>query len=146
MTIAIRPLTPQDADSVHALTRQLGYAIALPALRQQIAAIETHPDHQAFVAEASGEIIGFLHACKSLRLTTSPFFEIVGLVVAEKARRQGIGNRLVLHVEQQVMGCDKLRVRCNRRRVEAHQFYKKMGYLERKEQKVFEKRVDADGR
>jgi GNAT superfamily N-acetyltransferase len=117
----------------------LGYAISPESQKQQIQAILAHPDHQAYVAVRQDQIIGYIHVVSMLRLTTSPFWEICGLVVAEKERQQGVGRMLVEHIEKNAFGCSKIRVRCNRKRAVAHQFYQKMSYLEKKEQKVFER-------
>jgi GNAT superfamily N-acetyltransferase len=137
--IYIRHLQQTDGAAIAALSIQLGYRVKEDVLQQQIDAIIAHPEHQVFVAMKANEIVGYIHGFKGLRLTTEPFFEIGALVVAEQERQIGIGKMLVEHVERNALRCSKVRVRCNRLRIGAHQFYQNLSYLERKEQKVFEK-------
>jgi len=139
--ISIRHLQHTDGAAITTLSRQLGYQVSEGILQQQIHAIIAHPDHQAFVAEKANEILGYIHGFKALRLTTEPFFEIGALVVADQERRKGIGKMLVEYIEKNALGCSKVRIRCNRLRTGAHHFYQNLSYLERKEQKVFEKTI-----
>jgi GNAT superfamily N-acetyltransferase len=62
------------------------------------------------------------------------------LVIDENYRKQGIGKLLVNKAREwaKEKHIDKLRVRCNRKRTEAHLFYIALGFVEIKEQKVFE--------
>lgn len=136
---SIRPLVTIDIDRIHTLSHQLGYNVSRAILEQQIQSIIDHPDHQAFVAVKADKVLGYIHGFKALRLTTEPFLEIGALVVAPEERREGIGKALVAHLEKHALACAKIRVRCNRLRTGAHQFYQNLSYLERKEQKVFEK-------
>jgi len=65
-------------------------------------------------------------------------------VIDENYRKQGIGKLLVNKAREwtKEKHIDKLRVRCNRNRTEAHQFYHALGFTELKEQKVFEATID----
>ena len=136
----IRLLLEQDAPVIAALTHELGYDIGPSFIQKQAHQILGFPDHLAFVAEREGEILGYIHAIKAIRLTTPPFVEIVALAVSEKARRLGIGKALVQKVEETDLGTTSIRVRCNVIRESAHQFYESLGFVLKKEQKVFIKK------
>jgi GNAT superfamily N-acetyltransferase len=89
------------------------------------------------------KIIGWIHAFKTTRIETKTFIEIGGLVVDKKYRGKGVGKSLVNKIrgwcaKQKITS---LRVRCNTKRLEAHQFYLCLGFRESKEQKVFQQDI-----
>ena len=69
--------------------------------------------------------------------------EIVGLVVSSKARRSGIGRRLIAEVERWAasLGAERVVVRSNTKRDESHRFYPAMGYEMVKTQAVYQKKL-----
>jgi len=130
----IRPAHATDATAVNELLHQLGYAqdgIATTASRLQSWADD--PSSAAYVADADGELLGLIavHTC--------PFFEragswgrIVALVSSDRARRQGVGGRLVTAAESFATsrGCVRMEVTSSDRRHDAHEFYRRRGYLD----------------
>ncbi len=151
--IELREIRPTDFEPISKLSAELGYQIEPEILRKQIILISENPNHTAFVAlETSPDdpvgrdekLVGYMHAFQTFRLTSEPFVEIGGLVVSQNHRRKGIGKMLVEKVENwataspQARG--KIKVRCQAKRLEAHQFYLSLNFLEKKEQKVFEKK------
>ena len=125
---------------VSRLSKQLGYQSFSIRNRQSNSGNSmASADNCAFVALSDEKIIGWIHGFKTVRIETTSFVEIGGLVVDENYRGKGVGKKLVdrikqWSVEQQVRS---LRVRCNTKRAEAHQFYLTLGFSEMKEQKVF---------
>lgn len=91
------------------------------------------------MAEAAGEVAGWLHATTSFRLESPPYAEIGGLVVDEHRRGQGIGERLVRAAVDWAggRGFAELRVRSNVVREDAHRFYRRLGFASVKTQAVF---------
>jgi len=70
------------------------------------------------------------------------YAEIVSLVVSEKERGNGIGAGLLREAEKWAsQRVNKIRVRANVVRDDAHKFYSRQGYEHTKSQKVFIKRV-----
>ncbi|MGW0940895.1 GNAT family N-acetyltransferase [Streptomyces sp. NPDC002666] len=68
-----------------------------------------------------------------------PFFErdgswgrIVALVVSGRARGRGVGSRLVAAAESFAVtrGCVRVEVTIGERRQDAHEFYRRCGYLD----------------
>jgi GNAT superfamily N-acetyltransferase len=99
-------------------------------------------EHFVRVAVVENKIVGWIHAFKTVRIETTPFIEIGGLVVDKDFRGKGIGKKLVDVISQwcEHENISSLRVRCNIKRKEAHLFYLGIGFNETKEQKVFEKK------
>lgn len=138
--IHIRPITENDAAVITALSKQLGYSLSTEETGINILKVLADKDHAAFAAVMDNQVVGWIHVLKAIRIESSPFIEIGGLVIDENYRKQGIGKLLVTKAKEwtKEKQLDKLRVRCNRKRHEAHQFYSALGFKEAKEQKVFE--------
>lgn len=127
----IRPLVSADAEAVDGLLGQLGYAQDRAATAARLQAWDDDPSSAAFAADLGGAVLGLIavHVC--------PFFErpgswgrIVALVVAEEARGQGVGGRLVEAAEAFAAdrGCVRMEVTSSDHREAAHEFYVRRGY------------------
>jgi GNAT superfamily N-acetyltransferase len=143
MELLIREISAEDAQAVHLLSQQLGYELSVADTAAQIKEVLSRKDNYALVAVVNETIVGWIHAFKAIRIETKPFIEIGGLVVDEQYRSRGVGKKLVTRIkewcaEQEI---HSLRVRSNTKRSEAHQFYTRLGFTEKKEQKVFEMMV-----
>lgn len=138
--IHIRPITENDAKPIANLSKQLGYSISTEETVENIRRVLADKDHAAFVACIDNQVVGWIHVLKAIRIESKPFIEIGGLVIDENYRKQGIGKLLVNKAREwtKEKHIEKLRVRCNRKRTEAHEFYLASGFTESKEQKVFE--------
>ena len=128
----IRPARSTDSEVVNELLGQLGYRQdGRAATAARIQAWIDDPASAAYIADAGGEPVGVIavHVC--------PFFEregawgrIATLVVADRARGQGVGGRLVEAAESFAVGngCVRMEVTSSDRRVDAHRFYERRGY------------------
>ncbi len=85
-------------------------------------------------------LIGWVGVAQALQIELAPFCEIRGLVVDDQYRNRGVGKLLVEQAKKwgREKRNDKLRLRCNVKRTEAHLFYQHLGFKEAKQQKVFE--------
>lgn len=130
----IRTADSADASAVTELLDQLGY---LQDGRQETAtriqAWADDPSSVAYVAEESGDLLGVIavHVC--------PFFErdgawgrITALVVSDRARGHGVGSQLVAAAEFFAVrhGCVRMEVTSADRRHDAHEFYRRRGYVD----------------
>ena len=83
------------------------------------------------MAEVEGELAGFgaLHV-QNLVERDEPGCEVAGLVVGERFRRQGIGERLMAALEDEARkrGATHLVLNTAHRRADAHAFYEALGY------------------
>ncbi|MDI5977854.1 GNAT family N-acetyltransferase [Amycolatopsis magusensis] len=131
-----RPAHPADAVAVTELLDQLGYpGNSAAATAARIRAWAGDPAGAVYVADAGGEVVGVVavHTC--------PFFEragswgrIVALVVAERVRGRGVGGQLVTAAElfAASRGCLRVEVTSADRREDAHEFYRRRGYLDQR--------------
>ena len=85
----------------------------------------------------------WMQATAMARLESGRFLEITGFVVDETQRSGGIGGKMLALVTDfgKENGFERLVVRSNVMRNRAQGFYLKNGFEERKQQKVFEKRI-----
>jgi GNAT superfamily N-acetyltransferase len=130
-----------DAPELARLSTQLGYPMTEREARERLAALQGQPDHLLLVARIGARVAGWLQVSRTRIFETPDSAEIAGLVVDEAERGRGIGPRLLRAAEDRARrwGCRALRVRSNVIRERAHGFYRREGYGEIKQQRVFEK-------
>ena len=138
MQIFIREVSENDVVPITRLSNQLGYPLSVADTLQNLRSMKG-PDEIVFAALAGDEIVGWIHAFRTVRLESGTSVEIGGLVVDEDHNRKGIGRALVQKISEwcAAKGIGSLRVRCNTKRADAHEFYRALGFTESKQQKVF---------
>jgi GNAT superfamily N-acetyltransferase len=141
--VEIRTITEKDAESVAKLSTQLGYESNIEQTLFRIRRINSSNENCAYVAIFENKVVGWIHGFYTLRIESDPFVEIGGLVVDAAYRNLKIGKQLIerikLWTEQHQV--KKLKVRCNTKRTESHQFYERIGFKENKRQITFEMNV-----
>ena len=141
MKITIRQFSIEDIKIVQQLMHELGY----PLNEEEILFnIDKTNDRNGIilVAELGGNVVGCLSAVINVSLAEGMFGEIVSLVVSRKYRGLGIGKFLMKQAEDWLKPqVEKIRIRANSIRLEAHKFYKSLGYKEVKTQISFIKNV-----
>ncbi|HEU4555681.1 MAG TPA: GNAT family N-acetyltransferase [Chitinophaga sp.] len=138
--IQVRAAIEKDAQQIAGLSSQLGYTLSVDDTMRNIIAIDKSNFDMAYVAVMNGQVVGWIHVFYTMRLETGPFCEIGGLVVDAGSRGKGIGRQLVEKAKKWAAerNSSRLRVRCQVKRTDAHAFYTRTGFEEKKEQKVFE--------
>lgn len=140
----IRKAELSDATEIARLSMQLGYPAQADAIRSRIERTTDRPHYLLIVCENdldNSNLSGWLQAHASEVIESGFRVEIVGLVVAEDARRKGIGRQLVVRAEQWAagIGAKTINVRSNVLRKEAHLFYPDLGYELKKTQAAYQK-------
>jgi GNAT superfamily N-acetyltransferase len=144
----IRRARASDADAVTALLAQLDYPFEPEAVRPALAEVLADPAHVALVAEADGEVVGFVNAHFRPQLHhLAPVGTIDELVVDRDRRGQRIGERLVEEVleEARQRGADVMEVSTHNRRERARDFYRRCGFEATSIKLVHPLRGAADG-
>jgi N-acetylglutamate synthase-like GNAT family acetyltransferase len=141
MKITIRQLSQDDIKIVQQLMHELGYPLDEEELLFNINIINQR-NGIILVAELGGNVVGCLSAVINVSLAEGMFGEIVSLVVSREYRGSGIGKCLIKQAEDWLKPkVEKIRIRANSIRLEAHKFYKSLGYIEVKTQISFIKSV-----
>jgi GNAT superfamily N-acetyltransferase len=138
----IRHATERDADAIAKLANDLGYLTDPDGVRTGIVALSFSKSDSLFVATDSSDLpVGWLHAHSAYLLVSGIRVEILGLVVSNVVRRQGVGRALVTAAERWAasIGAKAVVVRSSVRRVESHAFYPAIGYETIKTQTVYRK-------
>jgi N-acetylglutamate synthase-like GNAT family acetyltransferase len=138
----IRLARLEDTEGLAKLAGQLGYPSTVEQLRRRFEILAGKSEENAiFVAEANGQIHGWVHAHIYNLLVDDPETEIGGLVVDEAVRGQHIGEKLMQAAEAWTLekGCSSIYLRSNVIRTRAHEFYKRIGYTIVKSQYAFRK-------
>ena len=142
MIITIRPMSEADAEAVAQLSSELGYPSDADAVRRRLRAVDP-ADFLVVAVRPPDVAIGFIHGRMTRTVEAEPRVHIVGLVVSSKARRAGVGRRLIAEVERwaAMTDAEMVVVKSNTARGEAHEFYPAAGYEKLKTQAVYVKRL-----
>ncbi len=136
----VRTASEQDIPRILELYRQMALTPPPPdtpqpspeAYQRAFREINSTPGYRLLVAEEDGEILGtaVLAILPGLSHGASPFAVVEYVVVDEKSRRQGIGKLLMNYIiaEAKEAGCYKIMLTSNKRREQAHEFYRSLGF------------------
>jgi ribosomal protein S18 acetylase RimI-like enzyme len=100
--------------------------------RRTLERIQATPGYQLLVIEECGEVAGVMEflIMPNLSHNASPWALIEGLVIDSRYRRKGLGKALVGHAINMSgeAGCFTIGLSSNKMRVEAHAFYRSLGF------------------
>jgi len=138
--IVIRVAENEDAESIqqiNLLTLGYDYDIDSPAI--QLTTILNNENSKIFVAEIENRVVGYIHGSDYNCTYASSMKDIIGLAVLAEYRRYGIGRKLLEKLEEWAKndGSEGIRLVSGFDRLNAHEFYIRCGYEERKKQKNF---------
>ena len=138
-------MAASDADRVAHLMTQLGYPSTAQQIAQRFERIDGQSNQALFVADDEGQVVASVHVAVNPYLENDASAEILGLVVADGYRSQGVGKALVSAAEAwaAALGCGVMRVRSNTIRTRAHAFYDRAGFQRVKTQLCFEKSLTS---
>jgi GNAT superfamily N-acetyltransferase len=137
----IREATLTDAAALAALSIQLGYPSTPEEMVERLTMLGSRSGNGVLVAENESGVVGWLHVSTMLFLESPPFAEVLGLIVDEAHRGKGTGKLLLNAAARWAAehGYDKLRVRSNVIREDAHRFYEREGFRRVKTQVVLDR-------
>jgi GNAT superfamily N-acetyltransferase len=137
----VRRAARNDDAAIAALAGELGYPATADEMRSRLDAL---PATEAVFVGVDPNVIAWIQVGITVALESAAFAEIRGLVVSEAHRSHGIGAVLVAAAEEwaSAQGMARMRVRSNVVRERTHRFYERLGYVVKKSQKSFEKRLD----
>lgn len=142
MTVGIRPFEIGDAESIRRLNaEELGYDFPLDETVKKLAALAGSPKDRIFVAVADSVAVGYVHANDYDVIYAPHMKNIMGIAVAKRYRRKGVGRALLGEVEAwaKKTGARGVRLVSGASRTGAHAFYRRCGYGCEKEQINFKK-------
>jgi GNAT superfamily N-acetyltransferase len=128
--IRVRPPLPSDAPALAALAGELGYPTDAQAMLGRLAALHATDAAVMVATDANDTPTGWCHVELHRSLVEPLSALILGLVVAEGHRSEGIGAQLLAAAERwaRARGCRRLLVATRITRERAHRFYAREGY------------------
>ncbi len=141
--VLIREIAHEDAGTVALLSGELGYPVDVVTMRERINRALSSTTQNVYVACAAGAVVGWIDVSTAYHLASGGYGEIVGLVVSNGYRSQGIGRQLIAEAESWLgsRGITKVVVRSRISREAAHRFYLREGYTRTKTSAVFAKEL-----
>lgn len=145
MDVQIRRATQKDAAEIRRLTSLLGYQTTEEGVRSRLERFATE-DHRVLVAIAAGRLVGWIHVALRASVESETWSEILGFVVDEDTRGEGIGKRLLQATSDwaRARGVDRMRVRSKTSREGAHGFYEAQGFRFAKTQRVMDLTLETE--
>lgn len=132
--LRIRRAKVKDVDDVVLLLNELGYPNTNGLVRAKIKKLSRSSANVLLVAEIGHKTvaIGHLHIAELLH-QPGRLGRIMAFVVAVEYQKLGIGIKLVGQLEKiaKKLGCLKMEVTSGIQRKGAHNFYKRLGYVEK---------------
>lgn len=129
--VLIRRASASDVASLSPLLGELGYPADAEVLPTRLSALNESGHVVALVAEVGGSVVGLAtaHVITTIH-SPAPVALLTALVVAESARGQGAGRRLVAAAEEwaRANGAVRIAVTSGAQRTDAHRFYERIGY------------------
>lgn len=131
----VRPANEQDMPRIlelyHELTGERHY-LSPGDTQTVLAEIVSMPGHELLVAEENGVVVGtvVLLVVPNLSHGARPWAIVENMVVDGKYLRKGIGRLLMEDAiaRARKAGCYKVQLLSNKKRHQAHQFYRSLGF------------------
>ena len=141
--IEIRPAKETDVDALHVLAFQLGYSPSKDSLLDGLKKMSHHSDYEVVVITADEIVVGKMTLNIRYRMENPAFLQVTAIVTNESVRGSGYGRRLMEYAEYRakVQGFSSVALYSNNKRLDAHSFYKSMGYSGDKESVLFVKNL-----
>ena len=138
--VFIREATEADLPRIVALLAQLDpddlkredRGAPLPGVYQSALRQLTEAGHKLLVVDDGARLLGTLalYVVPNISHRGSPFALVENVVVDDQERSSGFGKLLMEHAEKTArsLGCYKLVLTSNKRRIDAHRFYEGLGF------------------
>jgi len=128
----IREANPADRESIQRLYQILCPGEPINVLGERIEQISHDPNSYLFVVEDGGAVTAtaFVTVCLDPMFGWQPYAVMENVVVDETVRGQGVGSRLLEHIERicRELHCSKIMLLSSSKRTHAHTFFSRLGY------------------
>ncbi|HEX3130219.1 MAG TPA: GNAT family N-acetyltransferase [Thermoanaerobaculia bacterium] len=137
----IREAILSDVTALADLATQLGYPSNPEQMAVRLEMLAGRAGNGILVAEDESGVVGWLHVSGMYFLESPAFAEVLGLIVDKEHRGRSIGKQLLDGAVRWAAehGYDRLRVRSNVIREDAHRFYEREGFRKIKTQVVLDR-------
>lgn len=139
----IRPASRNDVkEMTEIISISLGYPCSEELVAEKLNSVDKGRE-EVFVSVMDEKVNGFIHIEKYDTLYLETLCNVLGLAVANSAKRRGIGSALIKAAEgwAKDKGIFAMRLNSGEKRSEAHTFYRSLGYNDVKGQLRFMKKL-----
>ncbi len=142
--INIRGIRTADYNDIYLLNQELNpklHQFSAEKVKKRIDYILKNTRDIIFVSEQKDEVIGYIHGSPYELLFSDSLINVLGFVVKEKYRNNGVGSMLIRYLEGWAINkrFSGIKLLTHPRRVNAHRFYERHGYIHTKDQKNYMK-------
>ncbi len=142
--INVREIRSSDYNDIYLLNQDLNSKhsqFSAEKVKERIDYILKNTKDIIFVSEQNNEVIGYIHGSPYELLFADSEINVLGFVVKEKYRKNGVGSMLIRHLEDWAINnrFSGIKILTHPSRVNAHRFYEKHGYIHTKDQKNYMK-------
>ena len=132
-SMGIRKAEVDDWQVISGLLGQLGYPGTELFIKDKIAKLANSPDAELLVYEDEARVVAFISLHFIPQIALEGDFARIGYFAVDKAfRGRGIGGAIeeyCVNIAKQ-RKCDRIEVHSHSRRLDAHGFYLRQGYME----------------
>ncbi|MBE1442949.1 GNAT family N-acetyltransferase [Paenibacillus sp. OAS669] len=141
----IREIRAADYRDIYLLNQDFNpnlRAFSEDKVKEKIHIIMEKTKDVVLVYEENNQVIGYIHGSPYELLFSESLVNVLGFVVKEEYRKQGIGSMLIEQLEQwaEKNGFSGIKLLSHPSRVQAHRIYERRGYVFTKDQKNFIKK------
>ena len=142
--INVREIRTADYNDIYLLNQEFNpklYLFSAEKVKERIDYILKNTKDIIFVSEQNDEVIGYIHGSPYELLFSDSLINVLGFVVKEKYRNNGVGSMLIGQLEgwAKIIGFSGIKLLTHPSRVNAHRFYERHGYIHTKDQKNYMK-------
>lgn len=142
---SVREIRVTDYHDIYLLNQDFNpnlYLFSEEKVKEKIENIIKKTKDIILVYEQNNEVIGYIHGSPYELLFSDSLVNVLGFVVKEKYRNQGVGSMLIERLEQwgKNNGFSGIKLLSHPSRIHAHRFYERRGYMFTKDQKNFIKK------
>ncbi|MCZ8517036.1 GNAT family N-acetyltransferase [Paenibacillus filicis] len=147
----VREIRVTDYHDIYLLNQDFNpnlHVFSEEKVKEKIEIITKKTKDIIFVCEQNNEVIGYIHGSPYELLFSASLVNVLGFVVKEKYRNQGVGSMLIERLEQwgKNNGFSGIKLLSHPSRIHAHRFYERRGYMFTKDQKNFIKKFNNEER
>jgi predicted N-acetyltransferase YhbS len=144
MDIDVREIRTADYNDIYLLNKEFNpglYLFSAEKVKERIDYILRNTEDIIFVSEQKNEVIGYIHGSPYELLFSDSLINVLGFIVKEKYRNNGVGSMLIGQLESWAKnkGFSGIKLLTHPRRINAHRFYERHGYIHTKDQKNYMK-------